>query len=431
MAENAVEPTVSMGHDVPLAVIDNKHQLLFNYFKQLFAQVTNPPIDSLREKIVTDTTVYIGSDGDLLNENSQNCRVLEVNNPILTGVDMMKIRSLDQPGFHPETIPILYYKNTSLERALEQLNIAVDRAASNGKNIIILSDRGVDENHVPIPSLLAVSSVEQHLVRTKKRTAISLILESGEPRDVHQMATLLGFGARAINPYLAQECISELIDIGILDKDYHTAIEDYDKALLNGVVKTAAKMGISTLQSYQSARIFEAIGLSQEVIDKYFTGTQSAAGGIGMREIQEDVTWRHDQAFDPLGLGTDTTLDSVGFHGLRSGRDKEDHLYNPETIIALQQAVRNNDYNRFKEYTAMVDDSGRPHTLRGLMDLVPAGDPVPLEEVEPAGGCDELHRRQVEHRRGRRGSEAIRDRPQQRHQTGGIGTFWRNERIPE
>ena len=384
MAENAVEPTVSMGHDVPLAVIDNKHQLLFNYFKQLFAQVTNPPIDSLREKIVTDTTVYIGSDGDLLNENSQNCRVLEVNNPILTGVDMMKIRSLDQPGFHPETIPILYYKNTSLERALEQLNIAVDRAASNGKNIIILSDRGVDENHVPIPSLLAVSSVEQHLVRTKKRTAISLILESGEPRDVHQMATLLGFGARAINPYLAQECISELIDIGILDKDYHTAIDDYDKALLNGVVKTAAKMGISTLQSYQSARIFEAIGLSQEVIDKYFTGTQSAAGGIGMREIQEDVTWRHDQAFDPLGLGTDTTLDSVGFHGLRSGRDKEDHLYNPETIIALQQAVRNNDYNRFKEYTAMVDDSGRPHTLRGLMDLVPSADPVPLEEVEPA-----------------------------------------------
>ena len=205
MAENAVEPTVSMGHDVPLAVLSKDHQLLFNYFKQLFAQVTNPPIDSLREKIVTDTTVYIGSDGDLLNEKSGNCAVLEVNHPILTGVDMLKIKSLDRPGYRARVISMLYYKNPSLEKALEQLDIAVDRAASDGCNIIILSDRGVDENHVPIPSLLAVSSVEQHLVRTKKRTAVSLILESGEPRDVHQMASLLGFGARAINPYLAHE----------------------------------------------------------------------------------------------------------------------------------------------------------------------------------------------------------------------------------
>lgn len=383
MAENAVEPTVSMGHDVPLAVIDNHHQLLCNYFKELFAQVTNPPIDSLREKIVTDTTVYIGSDGDLLNEKSGNCRVLEVNDPILTGVDLMKIRALDRPGFRTTTIPILYYKNTSLERALEQLNIAVDRAAANGQNIIILSDRGIDENHVPIPALLAVSSVEQHLVRTKKRTAISLILESGEPRDVHQMAALLGFGARAINPYLAHECIAELIDLGILDKDYHTAIEDYNKALLGGVVKIAAKMGISTIQSYQSARIFEAIGLSDEVMDKYFTGTVSRVGGIGIREIQDNVTWRHDQAFDPLGLSTDTTLDSIGFHCLRSGRDKEDHLYSPETIITLQQAVRTGNFEQFKEYTKRIDESPRPHTLRSLMDFVPAGDPVPLEEVEP------------------------------------------------
>ena len=383
MAENGVEPTASMGHDVPLAVLSRQHQLLFNYFKQLFAQVTNPPIDSLREKVVTDTTVYIGSDGDLLNEKAQNCRVLEVNHPILTGVDLMKIRSLDQPGFHTETISLLYYKNTSLERALEQLNIAVDRAAAEGKNIIILSDRGVDENHVPMPSLLAVSSVEQHLVRTKKRTKVSIVLESGEPRDVHQMATLLGFGARAINPYLAHECIAELIDKGILDKDYHTAIEDYNKALLSGVVKIAAKMGISTIQSYQSARIFEAVGLSKEVIDHYFTGTVSRVGGIGIKEIEEGVAFRHDHAFDPLGLGTDTSLDSVGFHYLRSGKDKEDHLYNPETIINLQQAVRKGDYAQFKTYTAMVDDSKRPHTLRGLMDFVPQRDPVPLEEVEP------------------------------------------------
>ena len=384
MAENGVEPTLSMGHDAPLAVLSKAHQLLFNYFKQLFAQVTNPPIDSLREKIVTDTTVYIGSDGDLLKEKSGNCTVLEVDNPILTGVDLLKIRSLDQPGFKAQTISLLFYKNTSLEKALDQLNIAVDRAASSGCNILILSDRGVDENHVPIPSLLAVSSVEQHLVQTKKRTAVSLILESGEPRDVHQIATLLGFGARAVNPYLAHECIGELIELGILDKDYHTAVEDYNHALLFGVVKIAAKMGISTLQSYQSARIFEAIGLGKDVIDRYFAGTVSRVGGIGIKEIEEGVAFRHDHAFDPLGLGVDETLDSVGFHYLRSGRDKEDHMYSPETIITLQRAVRENSYERFRAYTDLVDDAGRPHTLRGLLEFVPAGSAVPIEEVEPA-----------------------------------------------
>ncbi len=383
MAENGVEPTVSMGHDIPLALLSDQHPLLFNYFKQLFAQVTNPPIDSLREKVVTDTTVYIGSDGDLLTDRSDNCRVLEVSDPILTGVDMMKIKALDQPGLRSEVISILYYKNTSLERALEQLNVAVDHAAAAGKNIIILSDRGVDENHVPIPSLLAVSSVEQHLVRTRQRTAVSLILESGEPRDVHQIAALLGFGARAVNPYLAQEAITELIDRGILNKDYHTAIADYNKALLGGVVKIAAKMGISTLQSYQSARIFEAIGLDQEVVDTYFTGTMNMVGGVGLEKLNEDVQWRHDHAFDPLGLAVDTTLDSTGFHGLRSGRDKEDHLYNPETIVTLQQAVREGSYEKFCRYTDMVDDASRPHTLRGLLEFAPIGEPVPIEEVEP------------------------------------------------
>ena len=390
MAENAVEPTVSMGHDVPLAVLGEKQRLLFDYFKQLFAQVTNPPIDSLREKVVTDTTVYIGSDGDLLNEKSGNCAVLEVEHPILTGVDLLKIRSLDRPGFRARVISMLYYKNTSLGKALEQLDIAVDRAVSEGCNIIILSDRGVDENHVPIPSLLAVSSVEQHLVRTKKRTAVSLVLESGEPRDVHQMAALLGFGARAINPYLAHECIAELIDKGILDKDYHTAIDDYNKALLGGVVKIAAKMGISTIQSYQSARIFEAIGLSSELIDRYFTGTVSRVGGIGLSEIEEEISFRHDHAFDPLGLAVDTSLDSAGYHSLRSGKDKEDHLYDPETIVNLQQAVRNGDYEQFKVYSGRVDDASRPHTLRGLLDFIPAGESIPIDEVE---SVDEIVKR--------------------------------------
>lgn len=383
MAANGIEPTASMGHDVPLAMLSEGHRSLFHYFKQQFAQVTNPPIDSLRERIVTDTTVYIGSDGDLLAEKGTNCRVLEVNNPILTGVDLLKIRSLSSEGFSARTVPLLYYKHTSLEKAVEQLNVAVDHAVSAGDNIIILSDRGVDENHMPIPALLAVSAVEQHLVRTRKRTKVSLILESGEIRDVHQAATCMGFGVRAINPYLAHECIAELIDSGLLDKDYHTAIHDYNQAILGGIVKIAAKMGISTLQSYQSARIFEALGLSKDLIDRYFTGTVCHAGGIGIAELEEDVTLRHDHAFDPLGLPVDTTLDSVGFHGLRSGREKEHHLYDPSVIVTLQRAVREGDYERFKEYTALVDDPKHPHTLRSLLDFNETQEPVPLDEVEP------------------------------------------------
>ena len=383
MAENGAEPIASMGHDIPLAALSERHQNLFHYFKQLFAQVTNPPIDSLREKIVTDTAVFIGSDGNLLEEKSSNCRVLEIQNPILTGVDLIKIRALDQPGFCTATVSMLYYKNTSLSHAVEQLLISVDRSIGAGANIIILSDRGVDENHVAIPSLLAVSAAEQHLVRTKKRTAVSLILESAEPRDVHQCACLLAFGARAINPYLAHECISGMIDEGTLDKDYYTAIDDYNRALLNGVVHIAAKMGISTLQSYQSAKIFEVVGIRKDVIDRYFTGIESRVGGIGLDEIGAGVLYRHDHAFDPLGLGLDTALDSLGFHRLRSGSDKEDHLYNPETIILLQQAVRTGDYQKFRQYTDRVD-SDLPHTLRGLMQFVPQQEPVPLEEVEPA-----------------------------------------------
>ena len=385
MAKNGVEPTASMGTDIPLAVLSEKHQPLFSYFKQLFAQVTNPPIDALREEIVTDTTVYVGSDGNLLTEKPENCAVLEIHNPILTGVDLMKIRSMNRKGFRVETVSLLYYKNTSLEKALDRLYVECDRAYRDGANIIILSDRGVDEYHVAIPSLLAVSAIEQYLIRTKKRTAVSIILESAEPRDVHHFATLLGYGARAINPYLAHECISELVESGRLDKDKHTAINDYNKAILHGIVKIASKMGISTLQSYQSAQIFEAVGICREVIDKYFTNTVSPVEGIGLREIEEGVEWRHDHAFDPLGLGVDGTLDSVGAHKLRSSPVAEDHLYNPKTIIALRQAAQTGSYEKFKEYTALVDDEKKPHTLRGLLDFVfDENGGVPLDEVEPA-----------------------------------------------
>ena len=240
-----------MGIDTPLAALASDHQPLFNYFKQLFAQVTNPPIDSIREKVVTSTTVYIGEDGNLLEEKAENCQVLKVNNPILTNTDLMKIKAMKVPGFKVEVIPIIYYKNTSLEKAIDRLFVEADRAYRDGANILILSDRGIDENHVPIPSLLAVSALQQHLVRTKKRTSVAMILESGEPREVHHFATLLGYGACAINPYLAQDTVKQLVDEHMLDKDYYAAVQDYNNAILNGIVKIASKMGISTIQSYR------------------------------------------------------------------------------------------------------------------------------------------------------------------------------------
>ncbi|MCH5291377.1 MAG: glutamate synthase large subunit [Treponema sp.] len=391
MAKNGVEPTASMGVDTPLAVLSERHPPLFSYFKQLFAQVTNPPIDSLREKIVTDTTVYLGSDGNMLQPESRSCAVLEINHPILTGVDLLKIRNLDRPSIKCATVSLLYYTNTSLKAALDELFVSIDREYHSGSNIIILSDRGVDENHVAIPSLLAVSAVEQYLIRTKKRTAISIILESAEIRDVHQAAMVLGYGARAVNPYLAHECIAELIDKKVLDKDYHTAIDDYNAAILGGIVKIAAKMGISTIQSYQSAQIFEAVGISRSVTDAYFTNTVSRIGGIGLKEIEEDVAWHHNRAFDPLGLTVDTTLDSVGRHKLRRGPGCEDHLYSPETITALQEATRNGDYVRFKEYTAMVDAADKPHTLRALIDFnIDERRAIPIDEVE---SVDDIVRR--------------------------------------
>ena len=386
MAATGSEPTTSMGVDIPLAVLSEKHQPLFSYFKQMFAQVTNPPIDAIREETVIDTTVYVGSDGNLLEAKPDNCHVLEIRNPILTSVDLLKIRHMDVPGLKVETISLLFFKNTSLKKALDHLFVNCDRAYKNGANILILSDRGVDENHVAIPSLLAVSAIEQYLIRTKKRTSISIILESAEPRDVHHFATLLGYGARAINPYLAHEAIGELIDEGLLDKEYTVAVGDYNSAVLHGVVKIASKMGISTIQSYQSAQIFEALGLSDEVVDTYFTNTISRVGGIGLKEIQEAVEWQHDQAFDPLGLGSDTTLDSFGYHKLRSGSDKEDHMFNPQTIFLLQRAAQTGDYDLYRQYAELVDAEGIPHTLRGLLEFNTAErTPVPIEEVEPVG----------------------------------------------
>lgn len=266
MAKNGVEGTAAMGTDTPLAALSGNREPLFNYFKQRFAQVTNPPIDSIREEVVTSTTLYIGEAGNVLEEKPENCRVLKINNPILTNTDLMKIKNLKADGFKVEVLPIIYYKNTSLEKAVDRLYIEADRAYRDGANIIILSDRGVDENHVAIPSLLAVAALQQYLVKTKKRTSLSLILESGEPREVHHFATLLGFGASAINPYLAQDTVKQLVDEHMLDKDYYAAIDDYNHAIITGIVKIAAKMGISTIQSYQGSKILRQSVLTRVLL---------------------------------------------------------------------------------------------------------------------------------------------------------------------
>ncbi len=382
MASAGAEPIAAMGIDIPLAALSDKHQSLFSYFKQRFAQVTNPPLDAIREEVVTSTTVYIGDDGNLLEETADNCAVLSINNPILTSTDLMKIKAMKRPGFHVEVIPILYYKNTSLRQALDRLFVQVDRAYRNGANIVVLSDRGVDENHMAIPSLLAVSALEQYLVRTKKRTAISVILESAEPRDVHHFATLLGYGARAINPYLAQETVHALIDDGLLDKDPYAAVHDYNNAVLHGIVKIASKMGVSTIQSYQSSQIFEAIGIRKDVVDEYFTNTVCAIGGVGLEEIAADVDYLHSRAFDPLGLEIDLSLESSGTHKMRSSG--EEHLYNPKTIHLLQESTRRGDYGLFKQYSALLNSETKAGTLRGLLDFRYAEQPVPLSEVESA-----------------------------------------------
>ena len=384
MAKTGVEPIGSMGVDTPLACMSDNHPSLFEYFKQLFAQVTNPPIDSLREKIVTDTTVYVGSDGDLLDPKGKNCHVLEIHNPILTGTDLIKIKALDQKGLRTTTLSLLLdFNNINLESALDNLFKQIDSAYEEGYNIIVLSDRGVDEKHAAIPSLLAVSAVEQYLIRTKKRTKISILLESAEVRNVHQAAMCLGYGARAVNPYLAHEAIAELIDQKILDKDYHTAINDYNFAIINGIVKIGAKMGISTVQSYQSAQIFEAVGISPEVTEKYFTNTVSRVGGITLKEIEEDIIYHHNKAWNPNGLTENSHLDSTGYHKMRRGPGAEDHLYNPETIIALQESTQKGDYKRFKEYTALVDADEKPHTLRAMLDFnYDKNGGIPLDEVE-------------------------------------------------
>ncbi|MBQ6360534.1 MAG: glutamate synthase large subunit [Lachnospiraceae bacterium] len=382
MAETGTEPISAMGADNPLPVLSKRRQPLFAYFKQQFAQVTNPPLDALREEIVTSTKVYLGNTGNLLTERPENCNVLCIDNPILTGTDMLKIRALKAQGMQVETVSILHYKGTRLKQAIKNLCAEVDFCYKKGASILILSDRGVDENHVAIPSLLAVSAVRQHLVNTRKGSNMSVVLESGEPREVHHFAALMGYGAAAVYPYLAHETIRQMVETDVLKKDLYTAVEDYNNAVLGGITKIASKMGISTLQSYEGAKVFEAVGINADVVEKYFTGTVSRIGGISLEDMDTQMDALHSAAFDPLGLPVDLTLDSTGGHKMRS--DAEEHLYNPLTIHLLQQACWKNDAALFEQYEKSVTDGQRDMNLRSLIDIVYPEKGIPLEEVEPA-----------------------------------------------
>lgn len=381
MAEKGAEPIASMGSDIPLPPLDKQSPPLFNYFRQLFAQVTNPPFDAIREEVVTDTSVYIGKDGNILEERPENCHVLKIENPILTETDMLKIKNLHADGLKSAVIPITYYIGTSLDKAIERLFIDADKAYHDGASILILSDRGVDEYHCPIPSLLAVSALQQHLVSTKKRTAVAMILESAEPREVHHFAALLGYGACAVNPYLAHETIRSLIEDGSLDKDFYAAEDDYNSAILHGIIKIASKMGISTIQSYQGSKLFEAVGISQELINSCFAGTVSRIGGIGLADISRRTEALHTAAYDPLGLHVSSEVKSAGSHKLRSG--KSEHLYTPETIHLLQQAAWTGSYDTFKKYSEALTREDNEVTLRSLLDFNFAENGgIPIDEVE-------------------------------------------------
>ena len=382
MANDGVQPLGSMGTDTPLAVLSNKPQLLYNYFKQLFAQVTNPPIDPIREEIITSTETMVGSEGNLLEPTPESCRMIKLEHPILTNEDLEKLRHVDRPGFKAVTLPILFKAAEGaqgLESALDQLFAATDKAIAGGSNIIILSDRGISAENAPIPAMLAVSGLHHHLIRQGTRTRVGLVLESGEPREVHHFALLIGYGCSAINPYLAYDSLDDLIHEGLLvGMDHKTAVKKYIKAVVKGVVKTMAKMGISTIQSYRGAQIFEAIGLNHNVIDRYFTWTVSRVEGVGLDVLAEEALARHRQAFSDRPVNN-VALDTGGQYQWRN--DGEFHLFNPQSIHKLQLACRLGSYERFKEYSALINNQAQNLcTLRGLLEFNWAENPCPLRK---------------------------------------------------
>ncbi len=373
MAEKGEEPIGSMGSDTPLACLSDRPQLLFHYFKQLFAQVTNPPIDPIREEMVMSLTSYIGTERNILDETPRHCHTLKLSDPILTNHDLEKLRRVSTGDFLATTLPTLFAVEDGgkgLERALSQLCRRASLAIQSGYTLLILSDRGVDQDWAPIPSLLALAAVHNHLVREETRTQVALIVESGEPRETMHFALLIGYGASAVNPYLALETVGQ------------AGAEKFIKAINKGLLKTFSKMGISTLQSYRGAQVFEAIGLDRRVVDKYFTGTVSRIEGIGLDVIAQEAILRHRHAYRPMAE-SEADLAAGGNYQYRVGG--EYHLVNPETIAKLQHAVRQKNFETFKEYTDLIDrQNSQLCTLRGLLELKTSAEPVPLEEVEPA-----------------------------------------------
>ncbi len=379
LALTGKEEVVAMGMDAPLAVLSKQKQPLFNYFKQLFAQVTNPPIDAIREEIVTSTSLYIGPEGNILQDTETNCSLLKIENPMLSNSDVLKIKQLNKDRFKTTVIPAIYSIDKTLTEAIKEIYELTDKKCQEGYTILIISDRGVNEKHLAIPSLLITAALHQHLIKTKQRKKFSLIIESGEPREVHHYATLLGYGASAINGYLVQDTIFSLVEQGTIKKDHYAAINDYQQAILHGIVKIASKMGISTLQSYHGSQNFEAIGISSELMDAYFPNTVSRIEGITIQDIEEQYRYHHKKAFYTIKQDITISLDSLGLHKARSG--KEDHLFNPKTIHLLQKAVRTGDYQLYKEYAKIINIELNTN-IRSLMRFKKTRSSVPIEEVE-------------------------------------------------
>ncbi|HUM14639.1 MAG TPA: glutamate synthase large subunit [Candidatus Nitrosotalea sp.] len=385
MAVAGEEPVGSMGTDTSLAVLSERPRLLYDYFKQLFAQVTNPPLDGIREELVTQIATSIGPEGNLLEPVPEACRQIKLKTPLLTNDELARIRHVDQPGFKATTVSMLFpvaEGAAGLERAMDELCRQVSRAVADGCTFLILSDRGVDASHAPIPALLATAGVHHHLIREGTRCKVGFVIETGEAREVHHMALLLGYGAGAINPYLAFESLDDMIRQGLLPGlDHKTAVKNYIKALNKGVLKVISKMGISTIHSYRGAQIFEAIGLGKALVERYFTWTASRISGVDLHIVAEEALARHRRAYPERPVGA-RELAWGGEYQWR--RDGEYHLFNPETVFKLQHATRSGQYRIFKEYTALVDDQNRNRaTLRGLFELRHAPTPIPLDEVEP------------------------------------------------
>jgi glutamate synthase (NADPH/NADH) large chain len=388
MALSGAEPVGSMGNDTPLAVLSDMDPPLFSYFKQLFAQVSNPPLDAIREELVTSLETFIGSEQNLFEETPEHCRQLRVKEPFLTNRELEKIRALDLPGLRAKTLSTIFDARAgkgALRRAMDRLRAEASEAVAEGYTILILSDRGVDHDHAPVPSLLATSGVHHHLIREGTRTRVGLVVESGEPREVHHFALLIGYGAGAVNPYLALETLSDLCRKGTLltPLDYRAAEKNYIKAVHKGVLKIMSKMGISTLQSYRGAQIFEAVGLDKELVDEFFTWTPSPIGGVGLEQIEEETLRRHAFAYPERRIAASLELKQGGHYQWRRGG--EHHMYNPDTIAKLQHAARTNDYEVYREFARLIDEEDkRLCTIRGLLEFKTQPRPIPIEEVEPA-----------------------------------------------